>query len=775
MEDLEDGRCERCNSEIERKPMRQWVLKITDYAERLLNDLDKLDKWPDSIREMQKHWIGRSEGAEVKFEIRNSKFEITVFTTRADTLFGATFMVLAPEHPLVQEITTEENKKQVEKYIKKASAKSDLERAELQKDKSGVFSGAYAINPVNNEEIPIWIADYVLMNYGTGAIMAVPAHDQRDFEFAKKYDIPIVPVVMPFIKAQDNDLPKKNKKTEKRNNVIVVVKHWAEDKYFCLDWKNFGWTSFVVGGIEDGESSEDAALREMREESGYQNVKSIKKLGGPIATNFFAKHKDINRETVIEGFYVELTDGEYVEPLDKDVEHHVGQWVDKDKVSSFINLENHSWFFDISTNGESVYSGKGISINSEEFNGQTTLEAMEGIVKKAGAIKKINYKLQDWVFSRQRYWGEPIPIIHCEKCGPVAVPEKDLPVKLPEVESYEPTGTGESPLAGIDEWVNVECPKCGGLGKRETNTMPQWAGSNWYYLRYIDPANDKALVDKEKEKYWSPVDFYVGGAEHATRHLIYSRFWHKFLFDIGAVSYDEPFTRLQHVGLIMAEDGRKMSKRWGNVINPDDIIKEYGADALRAYEMFMGPFDQASVWDTNGLRGVKKFLDKAHDLGGKGDKGDNKEIVTLLHKTIKKVTKDIETMDFNTAISQMMIFVNKIQSTGCSQQTRKMFLQVLSPFAPHLCEELWSQLGEKQSIFLSEWPKHDEKLIIEETVEIPVQINGKVRVKLQVEPNILEEKLKELVFADDQVQRYVEDKEVKKFIYVKGRLVSLVV
>ena len=780
MEDLEDGKCERCSSEIERKPMRQWVLKITDYAERLLNDLDKLDKWPDSIREMQRHWIGKSEGAEVKFSIANSQSTINVFTTRADTLFGATFMVLAPEHPLVQEITTKENKKQVEKYIKQASGKSDLERAELQKDKSGVFSGAYAINPVNNKEIPIWIADYVLMNYGTGAIMAVPAHDERDFEFALKYDLPIEQVISPMFVDPINP-PQDGFKEVCRDTVLAFLRDKNTGKYALLDWHGTleGITTTIMGGIDDGETPEDAARKEISEEAGLENVKLIKKSRWITDAKYCASHKKENRHAKAYGLLFEVDNLKQQKdiPTEESAKHTL-YWVsEKEVVDKLVPI--HQKFVWLQILEETALAGDGHLINSAEFDGLEVNESIKKITswleKKKIGQAKIQYKLQDWVFSRQRYWGEPIPIIHCEKCGPVAVPEKDLPVELPDVKSYEPTGTGESPLAGIDEWVNVKCPKCGGSGKRETNTMPQWAGSNWYYLRYIDPDNDKALVDKEKEKYWSPIDFYVGGAEHATRHLIYSRFWHKFLFDIKAVSYDEPFTRLQNVGLIMSEDGRKMSKRWNNVINPDDIIKEYGADALRAYEMFMGPFNQAATWDTNGLRGVKKFLDKVWSLGSKESKDDSQEVVTLLHKTIRKVTGDIETMDFNTAISQMMIFVNKIQTTGCSQQTFKTFLQVLSPFAPHVCEELWSNIGEKQSIFLSEWPKYDEKLIIENVVEIPVQINGKVRVKLQVAPDIPEAELKKLVLADEQVQRYLEDKELKKFIYVKGRLVSLVV
>jgi len=643
-EDLENGRCERCDSEIERKPMRQWVLKITDYAERMLKDLEKLPDWEESIKEMQRNWIGKSEGAEVNFTINGEK--VTVFTTRPDTLFGATFFVLAPEHPLVNKITTPEQKAEVEKYIKNAAGKSDLERTELAKKKTGVFTGGYAINPVNNESIPVWIADYVMMGYGTGAIMAVPAHDERDWEFAKKYCLKIIEVV---------------------------------------------------------KSGEDVQ--------------------------------------------------------------------------------------------EKVFIGEGVSVNSEFINGLETTIAKEKMIswleeKKLGE-RAINYKIKDWVFSRQRYWGEPIPIIHCPKCGNVAVPEKELPLKLPEVKNYEPTGTGESPLANIEEWVNTTCPKCGGKALRETNTMPQWAGSSWYYLRYIDPHNKKALVDKKKDKYWSPVDFYVGGAEHATRHLIYARFWHKFLYDIGVVNYDEPFTRLQHVGLILAEDGRKMSKRWHNVINPDEIVEKFGADAMRVYEMFMGPFSQPCAWNTNGLIGARRFLENAYKLKDKklyDCKGGNCKIRELglpqmLHKTIKKVSQDIENFHYNTAISQMMICVNfMVKFDELPLGAWENFLKLLAPFAPHLAEELWNHLGHhrqggasKESIFKQKWPEYNPELIQDEEIELVIQINGKLRDRIKVPANICEKEATKLAKQSEKIINFVDSKPIKKVIFVKNRLINIVI
>ena len=520
-EEVKDGKCERCNTQVIRKSIRQWMLKITKYADRLLHELDELD-WSEAIKTMQRNWIGRSEGANVVFPMEKGEDSIEVYTTRPDTLFGATYMVLAPEHPLVQKITTDDQKAAVEEYITKASYKSDLERTDLAKEKSGVFTGAYAVNPVNDEKIPVWISDYVLITYGTGAIMAVPAHDERDFEFAQLFNLPIIQVV-----------------------------------------------------------SEDGSLYEL--------------------------------------------DQAYVAKED------------------------------------------GVAVNSAQFTGMKTPDVIREMIKwleETGRGKKtVNYKLRDWIFSRQRYWGEPIPIVHCEECGIVPLDEKDLPLTLPDVESYTPTGTGESPLAAIDEWVNTTCPKCGGKAKRETNTMPQWAGSCWYYLRFIDPHNKEEFVSKEKENYWMPVDLYVGGAEHAVLHLLYSRFWHKVLHDIGAVSTVEPFQRLVNQGMILGEGGVKMSKSLGNVINPDDVIKDFGADSMRMYEMFMGPLSVSKPWATTGISGVYRFLDRVWRLSQERELVNEEApeaLDKLLHKTIKKVTHDTDNLEFNTAISQMMIFINDL-------------------------------------------------------------------------------------------------------------------
>ena len=654
-EDLEKGLCERCGSQVVQKKLRQWVLKMTDYAERLLNDLDsgELD-WEDSIVEQQKNWIGKSEGAQFEMKIKDTKEKIEVYTTRLDTVFGMTYAVVAPEHEIIESLKDRiKNYTEVEKYIIAAQNKTTMERTELQKEKTGVkLEGIEVTNPFNDEVVPLFVADYVLGQYGTGAVMAVPAHDERDFEFAKKYNLKVKEVI-------------------------------------------------IVSG---GEKMQNANIK-------MQN--------------------------------------------------------DNEK----CKIEN-------------AYTDDGLLINSGEYSNMTSSEAREKMtewLEKEGIGKrKVNYKMRDWVFSRQRYWGEPIPIVHCEKCGTVGVPEDQLPVRLPEVEHYEPTGTGEGPLAAIEEWVNTTCPKCGGGAKRETNTMPQWAGSSWYYLRYIDSRNKTSLVDKNLEKEWMPVDLYVGGAEHATRHLLYARFWHKFLYDIGVVSTAEPFKKLVHVGLIMAEDGRKMSKRWNNVVNPDDVIAEFGADAMRLYEMFMGPFTQSVAWSTSSVSGVYRFLEKINALSNKvqieNESGANKKIQSLLHKTIKKVTDDIENFRFNTAISALMILVNEIDK---QEQIRvvdyKLLIMLLAPFAPHIAEELWNKIGNKESIFLQTWPEFDPELAKDEEIEMVVQVNGKVRERLMVAADVTEDEIKETVLENEKVKIFTDGKEIKKIIFVPGRLLNIVV
>jgi leucyl-tRNA synthetase len=714
LEDLEDGKCERCGSEVEKKPLRQWVLKMTAYAEKLLDGLKDLD-WPESIKEQQRNWIGRSKGALLKFNVKCDKKKenkksmsyvadnpvaIEVFTTRLDTIFGCTYLVVAPEHQIISNLKSQiSNPSEVEKYIKQAKKKTDLQRTALEKEKTGVeLKGIKAINPFNNEEAPVFVADYVLPHYGAGAVMAVPAHDKRDLEFAQKYGLPI-------------------------KYVIISANDW-------------------------------------------QNQKS--------------------------------------------------------------KIKNQNYNLKLKNNLKQVFREDGILIDSEEFSGLKSAEARRKMVNwlkknKLGG-EKINYKMRDWVFARQRYWGEPFPLVFCENCkkrvenlksqisnfkniknftfgellnpGWIQVFEKDLPVKLPEVKHYEPSGTGESPLANIGKWVNIKCPKCGGSAKRETNTMPQWAGSNWYYLAYImrEISNFQFPISKYQKTFkdWLPVDLYVGGVEHATRHLLYARFWHKFLYDIKIVPVAEPFKKLMNQGLILAEDGRKMSKRWGNVINPDDMIRLFGADALRLYEMFMGPFNQSIAWSSDGIRGMKRFLDRIYKLAtsdkrqATSDKQINNNLEWLLHQTIKKVSEDIENFRFNTAISGLMILFNEIEKEkNIPLILYSKFLILLSPFAPHLTEEIWQKLkatSDKRqrtkkfkSIHQEAWPKYNPKLIKEEKFEMIIQINGKVRDRIPAPVGVSQKEAESMALSSEKIKKLIAGFKIKKIIFVPKRLINIVI
>ena len=706
-EEVKNGACDRCGTMVVRRQLRQWILKITEYADRLLEDLDGLD-WPESIILSQKNWIGKSHGAEVTFDIKDAEGQIEVYTTRPDTIYGVTYMVLAPEHPLVDKITTTEQKAAVDRYVHDASLKSDLERAELDKSKTGVFTGAYAINPISGEEIPVWVSDYVLISYGTGAVMAVPGGDQRDFEFAKKFELPIIQVITP-----------------------------------------------------DGKEIADQ---------------------------------------------------------------------------------------------QEAYAGHGLMLNSAEYNGMDSKEFTKVIIKRLedeghgkGAV---NYKLRDWIFTRQRYWGEPIPVIHCDDCGVVPVPEEDLPVILPEVESYSPTEDGNSPLAKVEDWVNTTCPKCGKAAKRETNTMPQWAGSCWYYLRYIDPENKNELVPEDLEKYWMNVDLYVGGAEHAVLHLLYARFWHKVLYDYGYVSTKEPFQKLVNQGMIQGrsnfvyrikgenkyvsyglkdqydtsrlhvdvsivendildleafrlsradardaefilEDGEykcgweieKMSKSKYNVVNPDEIVEKYGADTLRLYEMFLGPLEQFKPWNTNGIDGVYKFLKKLwrlyHDNNGNVNISDEKpsaEEYKVLHRAIKKTKEDIDSLSLNTSVSSFMICVNELSALKCNKREILTDLcLIISPFAPHIAEELWQILGNTESLAYANYPDFNEEYMKEDAFEYPIMVNSKLRTKIKFDLSLDKTAVEEAVLRDEVVIKWLEGKDPKKVIVVPKKIVNIVV
>ncbi|MCK4745058.1 class I tRNA ligase family protein, partial [Candidatus Parcubacteria bacterium] len=850
-EQVIEGRCYRsnCQSVVEKRRLNQWFFRITDYAENLLDGLDGLDGWPENVKTMQRNWIGKSEGCDIRFKVVDRDINFQVFTTRPDTIYGVTFMSIAPEHPAVDDLVKGTScESRVRQYIQDATKKTDRER--IEKEKDGVATGCHAINPVNGEKVPIFVADYVLSGYGTGAIMAVPAHDERDFEFAKKYNLPIRQVVrqkekrLAIIihgfetKANDNWFPWAKKELEQFGFEVILsdmpnannpkLEEWmkALEKYKS----KINSESIIIGHSLGAHAVAHFV-------SGLQRKIAELYLVAPASDlmdfNDFKKEAPESDIDSLEKFCQEPIDWKKV----KENTNHIlsilsddDPYIPIEKTKNIFKKENIKYKI-LHNKGHlkepplpelsmeimlkdlekmECFTGEGISMGLDFIHNLKTKQAKEKMIewleKNGVGERAVNYKLRDWVFSRQRYWGEPIPIIHCKKCGVVAVPEKELPVKLPEVKNYEPSGTGESPLANIKEWVNTKCPKCGGPAKRETNTMPQWAGSSWYYLRYIDPHNDKALVDKEKEKYWSPVDFYVGGAEHATRHLIYARFWHKFLYDIGAVSCDEPFKKLRHVGLIMAEDGRKMSKRWGNVINPDDIVEKYGADSMRVYEMFMGPFSQSVSWNTNGLKGAKRFLDGIWNyifggfvkgafideedlkkwLNGEYKKFTSDDLKILLHKTIKKVGEDIENFKFNTAISQLMIFKNSFHNLNeelnvgdeghiIDKSDFEKFLIILSPFAPFMAEELWSRLGNTESIFKQKWPEYDPKLIKEETINLAIQVNGKLRGAIEAPADILEKDAKKAALESEKIKKWIENKNIIKIIFVKGRLINIVI
>jgi leucyl-tRNA synthetase len=821
-EEVVNGACERCGTLVEKRDKEQWMLAITKYADRLDKDLDTVDYLPQ-IKLAQRNWIGRSEGAEIDFFVmassstsaqdfllrnvnRSQKHTdsvfVKVFTTRPDTIFGATYLVLAPEHKLILEIKNQiTNLAEVEKYIKEVKNKTDIERTSTDKIKTGIeIKGIKAINPANKEEIPVWVADYVLPHYGTGAIMAVPAHDERDFEFAKKYGLQIKNVIEPVY----IDEPKAGLPFVDRNAIHAIIKHWSEEKYLVLLWKKVNWVTFVTGGIDEGEKPIDAAIREIEEETGYVNLKLKKEL--PIShSKFYHVPKKENRFGHFSNFYFELENGEQKELLEEEKEKHELKWVSPKELEAIMKIGGSLRDWRILQGTEDIYAGDGILANSGQFNGMDSQNAKREIIKFVGGKEKTTFKLRDWVFSRQRYWGEPIPVVHCEKCGIVPVPEKDLPVELPKVKNYEPTDNGESPLANISKWVNTKCPKCKGKAKRETDTMPNWAGSSWYYLRYTNPKNKKVFADKKNLKYWlgndpatGGVNWYNGGNEHTTLHLLYSRFWHKFLFDLKLVPTAEPYKKRTAHGMILGEGGVKMSKSLGNVINPDEIVKIYGADSLRIYEMFMGPFNQSVAWSTESIIGSRRFIEKVwriqakltNDFSRSGrdrdpeNRGPEKlfeseaylKLQKLLNKTIKKVSADIESMYFNTAISAMMILATEMEKVeSVSLEDYKKFLQILSPFAPHVTEELWASVGEKKSIHSSVWPKEDESLLQDEEIKIMIQINGKLRTEIMVKSDDDEKKIKQQAVSNEAILKHISGKEVKKVIYVKNRLINIVV
>ncbi len=770
-EDAAGGVCERCGASVIQKNKSQWMLKMSEYAEDLLTGLDDTHFAP-KVKLGQINWIGKSIGAEVTFKIANSDKEFTVFTTRCDTLFGATYCVLAPEHELVDEITTKEQKEEVKKYQEECSHKNELERTELNKEKTGVFTGAYAINPVNNEKIPIYISDYVLKSYGTGAIMAVPAHDERDYEFACKFNIPIIQVL-------EEVTGTKNKDETKKNSIVAILYDESSDKYLTLNWHDLGGRLFIGGTIKENETPLECAKREILEETGYKDIELVYTLP-KINHHYYAynKKKYFNIEST--GFFFKLKSNKLENTNRETDETFTLEWCDKSTILDEVKDELHKKTFSYALMPGAMV-GDGIHINSDFLNGLNKEEAIHKMLQyleenKCGK-KKVNYKMRDWIFSRQRFWGEPIPMINCPKCGWVPMNEEDLPLLLPDVAEYVPTDNGESPLAKITDWVNTTCPKCGHPAKRETDTMPNWAGSSWYFLRFMDPHNDHEFASMKNMKYWNKVNWYNGGMEHTARHLLYARFWVQFLYNIGLVPNKEMIdTRVSH-GMVLGSDNSKMSKSKGNVINPDDIVKAYGADTLRVYEMFMGDYEQDSPWSTDSLKGCKRFIDKVIRLKEKVIDNEciSMSLESIINKSIKKVEYDLTHLGYNTAVSTLMILAGKYdEQEKITKKDYQILLTLLNPIAPHITEELNQMIGYKP-ICESTWPIYDDAKTVDEEITIGVQVNGKLRGEIKIKNTDTEETIKNLALANENVRKHLENKEIIKVIVVKGKIVSIVV
>lgn len=955
-EQVVDGRCERCGSEVVQKQMLQWNIKITDYADRLIDDLAALD-WPEQIKESQRNWIGRSVGAEVDFpldidplrhvvflhckggspeddfipwakaelkkrgytveapalpnasepdDVEQAEYALThskidentilvghssgglaalriaekravgrlvlvgtpydpvfsdgkeratvsrsiergydfdaikknaggvlalydegdhiiklsegesyagklgglfirgkgieshfngkrepdvlmaatpsirVFTTRPDTLFGATYLVLAPEHPWLSKalqndgdtISIIKNREEVQKYVTAASKKTELERQTEQKDKTGVkLEGVEAVNPATGEKIPLYVADYVLGHYGTGAIMAVPAHDERDYEFAKKFSLPIKEVVEPLVVGKTgDDAVREGLPFKERNAAVAVIKHWSEDKYLCLAWKQTSWKGFVVGGLENGEDAVQAAIREIREETGYTNPKFERKLGGTVHCKFYHVIKQDNRFAHFTPLLFHLESGDRDEIAEREKELHDIHWVDTKAVDQFINSRDIRIIWDRVKN-EIPYTGDGVLVRSGDFSGQESDTARKQMAERYGRLKK-TYRLRDWIVSRQRYWGVPIPMIHCEKCGAQPVPDDQLPVELPVVEDYLPDGKGKSPLAKVSSFVETSCPKCGGKAERETDTLDTFVDSSWYFLRYTDPKNGEEFASRQKQDNWMPIDLYSGGAEHTTMHVLYSRFWQKALFDMGLVADPEPYTRRMNRSLILGPDGQKMSKSRGNVIDPDEVVALFGADTVRMYLAFIGPYNEVSnyPWNPDSVVGVRRFLERAWKLSERLSEGEGSE--SALHRAIKKVSEDIPKLKFNTAISALMILINEAEKKGMNKDQFGRFLRVLAPFAPHMAEELWSELGNKESVHVQAWPSYDEIHLLDEAVTVAIQIDGKTRGEVSVPADADKAAMESA--AREAVAARLEGTKVARVVVVPKRLVNFV-
>ena len=766
-----DGKSERGGYPVVRKNMKQWVIDIPKYAEKLINGLDNLD-WPESTKEMQKNWIGKSIGAHVNFKVKDSNREFTVFTTRPDTLFGATYCVLSPEHELVDEITTDDKKEAVSFYKKEAAKKSEMERTELNKDKTGVFTGAYAINPVNGKEIPIWISDYVLATYGTGAIMAVPAHDQRDYDFAKEFGLEIIPVIEQVTgEIRENESHK--------DSIVAVIYDEKNDKYLTINWHELGGRLFVGGTRHENESALDCAKREIMEETGYNDIELVNECF-PINHHYYAYNKNKAFSITANGLLFKLNSDRKVDTNLDDDEKFTVEWVDRKTIEEEVKDELHITVFNNTLN-PSAYAGEGIHVNSDFINGLNKQDAIDKMIEwleenKVGT-KKINYRLREWIFARQRYWGEPVPVVHYEDGTNEALDDKDLPLVLPELKDYQGKN-GKAPLENDQDWVNIIYK--GKKAKRETSTMPGSAGSSWYYLRYIDPHNDNEIANKELLKHWMPVDLYVGGPEHAVGHLLYSRMWGNYLYDKGISPVKEPFKKLVHQGMILGSNGLKMGKRHPKYcINPNDIAKKYGADTLRLYEMFMGPLEADKPWSDTGVEGARRWLDRVYRLYTEENKikdEENKNLEKIFHQTVKKVTEDYETLNFNTAISQMMIFINAVYKEDVFPRKYAMdFIKLLNPIAPHMTEEIWFLMGHDNTIAYEEWPKYDIEKTKEDTFFMVVQVNGKVRGKIEVATDTSKEEMEKLAYEIENVKVHIEGHDVVKTIVVPKKLVNIVI
>ena len=766
-----DGKSERGGYPVVRKNMKQWVIDIPKYAEKLINGLDNLD-WPESTKEMQKNWIGKSIGAHVNFKVKDSNREFTVFTTRPDTLFGATYCVLSPEHELVDEITTDDKKEAVSFYKKEAAKKSEMERTELNKDKTGVFTGAYAINPVNGKEIPIWISDYVLATYGTGAIMAVPAHDQRDYDFAKEFGLEIIPVIEQVTgEIRENESHK--------DSIVAVIYDEKNDKYLTINWHELGGRLFVGGTRHENESALDCAKREIIEETGYNDIELVNECF-PINHHYYAYNKNKAFSITANGFLFKLNSDRKVDTNLDDDEKFTVEWVDRKTIEEEVKDELHITVFNNTLN-PCAYAGEGIHVNSDFINGLNKQDAIDKMIEwleenKVGT-KKVNYRLREWIFARQRYWGEPVPIVHYEDGTNEALDDKDLPLVLPELKDYQGKN-GKAPLENDQDWVNITYK--GKKAKRETSTMPGSAGSSWYYLRYIDPHNDNEIANKELLKHWMPVDLYVGGPEHAVGHLLYSRMWGNYLYDKGISPVKEPFKKLVHQGMILGSNGLKMGKRHPKYcINPNDIAKKYGADTLRLYEMFMGPLEADKPWSDTGVEGARRWLDRVYRLYTEENKikdEENKNLEKIFHQTVKKVTEDYETLNFNTAISQMMIFINAVYKEDVFPRKYAMdFIKLLNPIAPHMTEEIWSLMGHDNTIAYEEWPKYDIEKTKEDTFFMVVQVNGKVRGKIEVATDTSKEEMEKLAYEIENVKVHIEGHDIVKTIVVPKKLVNIVI